>query len=149
MTTRESFGKWAWYGGALLLLCLIQLMVSDQIVLYGARPTLLPLCAATVAVWEEPSAGAGFGLAAGLLSVIAFPHISPLIVLFLSCLPEPVSAICTSSRLNSHFPSSVQLSVASQAVLSLFLLCFHSTSCTCAFYYLCLFIYISLSPSRL
>ena len=83
MTTRESFGKWAWYGSALLLLCLIQLLVSDQIVLFGARPTLLPLCAATVAVWEEPSAGAGFGLAAGLLSVVAFPHISPLIVLFL------------------------------------------------------------------
>lgn len=83
MTKQDSIRKWLTYGGTLLLVCLLQLFITDRISIFGVHPMLLPLCAVTVGILEGPSGGAGFGLATGILSLVAIYRMPVLILLFL------------------------------------------------------------------
>lgn len=80
-TAKEPFGTGVKYGGALVLVSLVQLLITDKLLLFGVRPMLLPLCVAAGAVLEGSTFGAGFGFGAGLLSVLSFPGIDPVFLL--------------------------------------------------------------------
>lgn len=67
MTTRDHVIKWLMYSLALLPVLILDLMVVGKFPLFGAVPTLLPLVVASVATLEGSVAGAGFGLAIGLI----------------------------------------------------------------------------------
>jgi hypothetical protein len=72
------------YSGALVLICLVQLLITDRLFPFGVRPMLLPLAAAAGAALEGPFFGAGLGVGAGLLSILALPGAS---VLYLPLFP--------------------------------------------------------------
>ena len=71
MTNRDFAIKWLAYGLALLPVWFLQAFLPLRAL--GVRPVLLPLAAMAVATLEGPSAGAGFGLAAGALFDAAVP----------------------------------------------------------------------------
>lgn len=71
--TRDAFlFKWFWYAMALLLVWMAEDLVFVHFPPFGVVPLLLPLALVAVAVLEGPVAGAGFGLAVGLLCEIAW-----------------------------------------------------------------------------
>ena len=67
MTTRDFCIKWGAYALALLPVWFLESCVLGWIPFPGAGPMLLPLAAVAVAVLEGSVAGAGFGLAVGVL----------------------------------------------------------------------------------
>lgn len=67
MTTRDFTIKWLAYALALLPVWLLESFVLSRYPLFGVKPMLLPLCAMAVATLEGATAGAGFGLAVGVL----------------------------------------------------------------------------------
>jgi len=73
MTRRDQFHKWFVYALGLLPLWLLDAYILPRYPLLGITPMLLPLAAAAVAVLEGTFAGAGFGLAVGLLWEAAYP----------------------------------------------------------------------------
>ncbi|MGI6498700.1 MAG: rod shape-determining protein MreD [Oscillospiraceae bacterium] len=110
MTKRDAVMKWLTYGGTLLLVCLLQLFVTDRISIFGVHPMLLPLCAVTVGILEGPSAGAGFGLATGLLSLVAIYRMPVLILLFLP-LAGLLSGLVSEYVIQSRFLGSLLCSM--------------------------------------
>ena len=66
MTRQDLFIKWGVYALALLPVWFCQAYVLNRLPL-GLTPALLPLAAVAVAVLEGAVAGAGFGLAGGVL----------------------------------------------------------------------------------
>ncbi|SMC56831.1 hypothetical protein [Papillibacter cinnamivorans] len=72
MTKRDWFGKWTVYMLALLLLFVAQTMLLNRFTVFGVYPLLLPIAVAAVGSFEGSAAGAGFGIAAGLLCDAAF-----------------------------------------------------------------------------
>jgi len=58
-------------GGVLFLLYVLQTMVFSRLRIFGVAPLILPLAVVGVALFEGPSWGGGFGLAAGMLCDIA------------------------------------------------------------------------------
>lgn len=67
MTTQDFFIKWGVYGLALLPVWFCECFLLNRIPILGVIPMLLPLAAVAVAVLEGTVAGAGFGLAVGIL----------------------------------------------------------------------------------
>ena len=67
MTTKDFTIKWLAYALALLPLWLLETYLLSRYPLFGVKPMLLPLCAMAVATLEGATAGAGFGLAVGML----------------------------------------------------------------------------------
>lgn len=67
MTTQDFFIKWGVYGLALLPVWFCECFLLNRIPILGVTPMLLPLAAVAVAVLEGAVAGAGFGLAVGIL----------------------------------------------------------------------------------
>ena len=67
MTTKDFTIKWLAYALALLPVWFANAFLLPQFPLMGVTPVLLPLCAVAVATLEGATAGAGFGLAVGLL----------------------------------------------------------------------------------
>ena len=67
MTTRDFIIKWTAYTLALLPVWFANAFLLSQFPLFGVVPMLLPLCAIAVATLEGATAGAGFGLAVGIL----------------------------------------------------------------------------------
>lgn len=67
MTTKDFSIKWLAYALALLPVWFAQAFLVNRFPLFGVVPSLLPLAAVAVAVLEGASAGAGFGLAVGVL----------------------------------------------------------------------------------
>lgn len=66
--TRQAFiYKWTEYALAFFLFFVLETVVFRRLPVGGVLPLLSPLCVAAVAVFETPLAGAGFGLAAGVL----------------------------------------------------------------------------------
>ena len=76
MTRNDTFLKWAAYGVALLLVTVLNYYVLALLPL-GGVPLLIPVMAAAVGILEGARAGAGFGIAAGLV-LSAITHGSPL-----------------------------------------------------------------------
>lgn len=67
MTTKDFSVKWLAYALALLPVWFLDAYLLSRFPVFGVCPMLLPLCAAAVATLEGASAGAGFGLAVGIL----------------------------------------------------------------------------------
>lgn len=67
MTTKDFTIKWLAYALALLPVWFLEAYLLSRYPLFGVKPMLLPLCAVAVATLEGATAGAGFGLAVGLL----------------------------------------------------------------------------------
>ena len=67
MTTRDFCVKWGAYGLAVLPVWFLEIFILGRIPFPGACPMLLPMAAVAVAVLEGGVAGAGFGLAVGIL----------------------------------------------------------------------------------
>lgn len=84
MTTRDHIIKWLAYTLALLPVWFLDAFLLSHFPLFGVRPVLLPLCAAAVATLEGATAGAGFGLAVGVLFDAMAPDLIPgcMILLF-------------------------------------------------------------------
>ncbi len=72
MTRQDLLFKWFWYSMALLPIWLAEDLIFSRLHILGVSPMLLPLAAVAVAVLEGPVAGAGFGLAVGLLCDMAW-----------------------------------------------------------------------------
>ena len=73
MTRKDFCIKWLAYGIALLPVWFLHAFVLNRFPLYGMVPMLLPLAAAAVATLEGAQAGAGFGLAVGMLMDAVIP----------------------------------------------------------------------------
>ena len=73
MTTRDQVHKWFFYALGLFLVWVLDAYVLNRITFFGIIPMLLPLAVVSVAVLEGAYAGAGFGLAVGLLWELAYP----------------------------------------------------------------------------
>ena len=84
MTTKDFTVKWLAYALALLPVWLLEAFVLSRYPLFGVKPMLLPLCAVAVATVEGATAGAGFGLAVGVLFDAMAPDLIPgcMILLF-------------------------------------------------------------------
>ena len=67
MTTQDFLIKWGVYSLALLPVWFCQAFVLNRLPILDLVPMLLPLAAVCVAVLEGAVAGAGFGLAVGIL----------------------------------------------------------------------------------
>lgn len=73
MTRRDQIHKWFFYALALVPVWLLDEFILNRIPLFGVIPMLLPLAVVAVAVLEGSVAGAGFGMAVGLLWELAYP----------------------------------------------------------------------------
>ena len=73
MTTLDQVHKWFFYALGLFLVWVLDAYVLNRITFFGVIPMLLPLAVVSVAVLEGAYAGAGFGLAVGLLWELAYP----------------------------------------------------------------------------
>ena len=73
MTRRNQIHKWSFYALALLAVWLLDSCILPRYPLLGLSPMLLPLAACAVSVLEGSRAGAGFGMAVGLLWELAYP----------------------------------------------------------------------------
>jgi cell shape-determining protein MreD len=67
MTRLDFIKKWLLYGIALVPVWFLETLVLRRLPVWGVFPVLLPLAAAAVAALEGAVAGAGFGLAVGIL----------------------------------------------------------------------------------
>lgn len=68
MTRQDFILKWLFYALALLPVWWLQSFVLNRFPVFGVFPMLLPVAAVAVAAQEGAAGGAGFGLAAGVLS---------------------------------------------------------------------------------
>ena len=68
LTRQDFIYKWLFYALALLPVWWLEVYVLNRFPVFGVIPMLLPVAAVTVAVLEGTVAGAGFGLAVGILS---------------------------------------------------------------------------------
>ena len=73
MTTRNQIQKWLCYALGLLPIWVLDAFILNRIAPLGIVPMLLPLAVAAVAVLEGARAGAGFGMAVGLLWELSYP----------------------------------------------------------------------------
>ena len=73
MTTRDQVHKWFFYALGLLPVWVLDAFVLNRLTFFGIIPLLLPLAVVSVAVLEGAYAGAGFGLAVGLLWELSYP----------------------------------------------------------------------------
>ena len=80
MTRRDQIRKWFVYALALVPVWLLDEFVLNRVPLFGVVPMLLPLTVVAVAVLEGSVAGAGFGMAVGLLWELAYPGGSGILV---------------------------------------------------------------------
>ena len=74
----ELILRWSVYGGAGLLVCLVQGLILQRLDLWGVMPFLYPALAAMVAVWEGAvPRGAVYALCLGALCDLALPGSVP------------------------------------------------------------------------
>ena len=72
MTTRDQIHKWLFYALGLFPIWVLDAFILNRIAPFGIIPMLLPLAVVAVAVLEGAYAGAGFGLAVGLLWELSY-----------------------------------------------------------------------------
>lgn len=86
MTRRDFLTKWLAYALALLPVWWLESFVCSRFTVWGVHPMLLPLAAVAVAVLEGGTAGAGFGLAAGILWDAMTPGVPGFSVVLMACI---------------------------------------------------------------
>ena len=70
MTRRDYIHQWMAYAIALLVVMGLERLILNRFPVYGVIPVLLPLALVACAVFEGPKAGAGFGIAVGVMMAI-------------------------------------------------------------------------------
>ena len=70
MTRRDYILQWTAYGIALLVIAGLERLIFNRIPVMGVIPVLLPLGLAACAVFEGAKAGAGYGIAVGVMMTI-------------------------------------------------------------------------------
>jgi len=69
MTRQDFMKKWLIYGLVLLLTALLQRQFFGRLRPFGVTPVLLPLAVLALASLEGAAGGAGYGIAAGVVSM--------------------------------------------------------------------------------
>ena len=118
MTRRDQIHKWFVYALALVPVWLLDEFVLNRVPLFGVVPMLLPLTVVAVAVLEGSVAGAGFGMAVGLLWELAYPGGSGILV-FGMTLAGMLTGSIAQYALSQSFPGCLLCSAAILALLDL------------------------------
>ena len=113
MTRRDLIHKWLVYAMGLLPLWLLDDYILPRYPLFGVTPMLLP-----VAVLEGAYAGAGFGMAVGLLWELAYPGGFGGLVLGMALAGMAIGAL-SQYALSQSFPGCLLCSAAILALLDL------------------------------
>jgi len=128
--TKNRIIRIAGHAVLLFVLYVLQTMIFSRLRLWDIAPLILPLAVVGVGLFEGPSWGGGFGLAAGVLSDAAFSETTVLFTLFLTALGMGVGLLSI-YLLNRGFPSYLlcsALALGAIAFLQLFpFLAFHQT----------------------
>ena len=74
MTQRDKFIKWCSYALAFLLVAGLENLVFARFPIYGVIPIMAPLAVVMVGVFEGSTAGAAFGIAAGVFCDAMYLH---------------------------------------------------------------------------
>jgi len=119
------------HGVVLLVLYVLQTMVFSRLRLWNVAPLILPLAVIGVALFEGPSWGGGFGIAAGVLLDNAFSDNTVLFTIALAALGLGVG-LASEYLLSRGFPSYLLCSAAALLLLAFLqmfsLLVFHGES---------------------
>lgn len=128
---KHLLSKWLFYSGACLLVFLFEAGVLPRLPLASVRPLLLPLSVATIASLEGVSAGATFGLFAGILSFLFLPgtHSFSIFLFSLLCFLSAFSPLAPRvwPFLRALFASSLALLLLSAFQILVFLLRYQAT----------------------
>ena len=116
----ETFFKWALYGGAALLACVLQGAVLQRIVLWGVFPFLFPMLAAVVGMYEGPLRGSLFGLAVGVVCDLTLTGLLPCTYTLLFPLVGLLSGWIAQSLLPAGFLCSLVAAPSAFALTDLF-----------------------------
>lgn len=116
MTRRDQIHKWFVYALGLLPVWILDEFILTRIPLLGVVPMLLPIAVVAVAVQEGALAGAGFGMAVGLLWELAYPGGFGGTVFFLA-LAGMISGGLTQYALSQSLPGCLLCSAGTLAAL--------------------------------
>ncbi len=118
MTLQKTIIKWLVYAIGLLPILILNQFVLPWIPIFGIVPTLLPLAAISVAVLEGPVAGAGYGLAVGLVYAGLMPG-KAVAMIFALPLLSLCTGLLTRYRLRQNFFSALLCSFGSLVIVDL------------------------------
>ena len=118
MTTRDQIHKWFFYALGLFLVWVLDAQILNRLPVLGTIPMLLPLAVVSVAVLEGAYAGAGFGMAVGLLWELAYPGGFGGLVLGMALAGMAIGALAQYA-LSQSFPGCLLCSAAILALLDL------------------------------
>ena len=121
----------------LFLIYVLQIMIFSRLRIFTVAPLLLPLAVVGVGLFEGPSWGGFFGLAAGILSDAAFFNSVILFTVLLTATGMGTGLLST-YLLSRGFPSYLICSAAALMLIALFqlfpLLVFHRQAPTALFF---------------
>ena len=109
----ELILRWSVYGGAGLLVCLVQGLILQRLDLWGVMPFLYPALAAMVAVW------AVYALCLGIACDLALPGSVPCFYTVTLPLAAMLAGLLTREWLSSHLLSALAASALSYLVTGL------------------------------
>ena len=116
----ELILRWSVYGGAGLLVCLVQGLILQRLDLWGVMPFLYPALAAMVAVWEGAvPRGAVYALCQGIACDLALPGSVPCFYTIALPLAAILAGLLTREWLSSHLLSALAASALSYLVTGL------------------------------
>ena len=116
----ELILRWSVYGGAGLLVCLVQGLILQRLDLWGVMPFLYPALAAMVAVWEGAvPRGAVYALCLGIACDLALPGGIPCFYTIALPLAAILAGLLTREWLSSHLLSALAASALSYLVTGL------------------------------
>ena len=118
MTRRDQIHKWLIYALGLFLVWVLDAQILNRLPVLGTIPMLLPLAVVSVAVLEGAYAGAGFGMAVGLLWELAYPGGFGGLVLGMALAGMAIGALAQYA-LSQSFPGCLLCSAAILALLDL------------------------------
>lgn len=118
MTRQDQIFKWFCYAMGLFPMWLLDALVLPRYPVLGVTPNLLPLAVAAVAVLEGTTAGAGFGMAVGLLWAVGYPLGNGAVVLGLT-VAGLLSGAVTQYALTQSFVGYLLCAAGTLAVLEL------------------------------
>ena len=116
----ELILRWSVYGGAGLLVCLVQGLILQRLDLWGVMPFLYPALAAMAAVWEGAvPCGAVYALCLGIACDLALPGGIPCFYTIALPLAAILAGLLTREWLSSHLLSALAASALSYLVTGL------------------------------
>ena len=116
----ELILRWSVYGGAGLLVCLVQGLVLQRLSLWGVMPFLYPALAAMVAVWEGAlPCGAVYALCLGAVCDLALPGSVPCFYTIALPLAAMLAGLLSRGWLSSNLLSALAASALGYLVTGL------------------------------